>query len=386
MDPRDELDAYLDDELSEEERARLEEAMASDPSLRAEHDELAALVGDLRSLGEVEAPPNFLAGVMARVEAGEGIGDPLFEDEDEDEDSEETGPGLSLIDGGGDSEPELPDNVVRMPWWVKGPVLTAVAALLVVGIGYQMRGDLLGEPPAAAEVAMRPASDAAPVPTGAVADDFDAVVSVEAEEAPVAERLRMNGPTGESVAVGGAGSGATLRSAPPPKPKSTGLREVAAEPPTGIVRGNFDRAELGYSPEPEEADADAVAAAEPAELVPSDPAGALALAPAAEGQAGERAAMTAVAKLTTSDSSAIMQIRDGAEARGWSISFMSPRDGPVILSDALTEQVVEIVMPTGSEPAAQALLEAQGTFSFTSTSAGAESDQSRLRVTIVYRP
>ncbi len=384
MDPREELDAYLDGELSDEQRAELEEAMSADPSLRAEHDELAALVGDLRSLSGVEAPPNFLAGVMARVEAGEGIGDPLFEDDDEDE----AGPGLSLIDGGADSEPDLPDNVVRIPWWVKGPVLTAVAALLIVGVGYQMRGDQLGEPPSATAVAMRPASDAAPVPTGAVADDFDAVVSLEAEEAPVAERLRMSGPAGDSVAVGGAGSGATLRSAPPPpKPKSTGLREVAAEPPTGIVRGNFDRAELGYSPEPDVVeDADAVAAAEPAELIPSDPAGALALAPASEGQAGERAAMTAVAKLTTSDSSAIMQIRDGAEARGWSINFMSPRDGPVVLSDALTEQVVEIVMPTGSEPAAQAMLEAQGTFSFTSTSAGAESNQSRLRVTIVYSP
>ena len=57
LDPRDELNAYLDDELSDEERAELEEAMAADPALRAEHDELAELAQDLRSLGAVEAPP-----------------------------------------------------------------------------------------------------------------------------------------------------------------------------------------------------------------------------------------------------------------------------------------------------------------------------------------
>lgn len=394
MDPRDELNAYLDDELSDGARAELDEAMASDPALRAELAELEEVAQGLRSFGPVEAPPNFLAGVMARVDAGEGLGEPLFPDEDEDEDEDALAPtpGLSVVESG-DAEPDLPDNVIRVPWWVKGPALTAVAALLIVGISLQIRGDKLGEPPSATSVAMRPASDAAPpspIPTGAVTDDTDALASLDVEEVPVAERLRMNGPAGDTVAVGGAGSAATLRApAPTPKPTSTGLREVA-EPPTGIVMGNFDRVALGYSPEPapEAEEADAVADAEASELMPADPAGSLAVAPAApDAAAGERAAMAAIAQLTTSDSSAIMQIRDGAEAQGWSIHFVSPRDGPIVLSDALTEQVLELSFPAGAEPAAQAMLESRGTFSFSSTpAASAESNLSRLRVTIIYRP
>ena len=392
-DPRDELSAFLDDELSDEERAELEEAIASDPSLRAEHDALTELVGDLQALGDIEAPPNFLAGVLARVDAGELMDAPLFGDHAPDEAEK---PGLQVVPDAPEPETEVepvPDNVVRIPWWVKGPALTAVAALLLVGIGYQIRGPMLGAPPASESVAMRPVGDVAPMPTGAVAEDpladsMDMDAVAVAEEAPPAERLRMDGPAGEAVAVGGAGSGASLRAAPPAAPKrQNGIREVTNAPPPGVVMGNFDRAELGYSPEPEpeapaEAEADAVADA--GDLIPEPAPGALAMAPAAEAAAGDRPAMAAVAKLVTTDPQSIMQIRDTAEARGWGIRFISPAGGPVVLSDAQTEQVLELVVPGGAEAAAQGVLEGQGTFSFSTTPAASDSSQSRLRVTIVF--
>ncbi len=397
MDPRDELNAYLDDELSDEERAGLEEAMSADPALRAEHDELVELTQDLASLGAVQAPPNFLAGVMARIAAGEGLDEPLFEDAPDSAAEPVTTP---ILVPDAPVEPPLPDNVLRMPWWVKGPVLTALAALLIVGIGYQMRGGGLGDAPSPSSVAKWPAS---PVPTGSIADDLEDLAladsgSIMADEAPAAERLRMNGPTSDTVAVGGAGTGVAVHT-PPAAPKAvpSGIREVSG-PPSGIVMGNFDRVELGYSPEPADGpdtDTDAVAEAEDdgeapddeqAELMPDDPEGAMAMAPApGSGASADRAAMAAIAKLSTSDASAVMQIRDGAEARGWTVRFVSPRDGPVVLSDVQTEQVLELEFPAGSEPAAQAMLESRGSFSFSSTPANAESNQSRLRVTIIYR-
>lgn len=386
VDPRDELSAFLDDELSAEERAELEEAIASDPSLRAEHDELKDMVSDLRSLGQVEAPPNFLAGVMARIDAGEGVDDELFADS-----YEPPGDNLRVIEGGaGDPEPDvedepLPDNVVRFPWWVKGPALTAVAALLIIGIGYQVRGPMLGAPPAAESVAMRPAMDAAPMPTG-VSDELDLGASFDmggdaiaaAEEKPVAERLRMDGPAGDAVAVGGAGSGATLRTAPAPAPRrASGITEVKSAPPAGIVVGDF-------SPEPEpDVESDAVA---DAGLMPAEAAaGALSVAPAAESAPSDRTAMAAVAKLVTGEPQAILRIRDAAESNGWQIRFVSPADGPVVLSDSQTEQVVELVLPTGSEVQAQNVLESRGAFTFTSTPGAADSDRSRLRVTIIFQ-
>ena len=375
LEPRDELSAFLDDELSDEERAELEEALASDPSLRAEHDELNELVADLRSLGAVDAPPNFLAGVLARVEAGEGIGEPLFADEDA---------GLRVVPDVAREQP--PDNVVRLPWWLKGPALTAVAALLIVGVGYQMRGGGLGEPPSASSVAMRPATDAAPMPTGAAADDLDGMdmdILASAEEAPAAERLRMEAPAGESVAVGGAGGAAMRAPAPAARPRASGISEARGAPPPGIIVGNFDRGDVGdYAPEPKAAEAD-----EASELLPSDPGGAaLAMAPAAKADGGDRPAMAAIAQLLTSDSQSILQIRDAVEARGWTIRFVSPPDGPVVLSDALTEQVVELIVPTGSEATAQGILEGRGTFTISTTPSASDADASRLRVTIIYRP
>ncbi len=61
------LSAYLDGSLPESEAAEVEQALASDPALRAEYDAMKRAVGLLRGAGRVSAPPDLHARVMARV-------------------------------------------------------------------------------------------------------------------------------------------------------------------------------------------------------------------------------------------------------------------------------------------------------------------------------
>ena len=331
-------------------------------------------------MGDVSAPEGFFAGVMARVDAGEGVDEPLFADIGDEvvpltavasvEEATETG-GV-----------ELPDNVVLFPWWVKGPVVAAVAALVVVGVGISLRDPGPAGPPDASEVVAFATSEpsAAPRPTGRL--EGDGLVEVEPEETPeAAERIRMKPTDSEKVAVGGAGTSP----ARPVPPRRSGLREVEvpAEPPPGVVAV----AEAEYAPE---AGDDAVMGDEDAVdgsgLMPSSPAQALSASEPPSSRSADRSAMTAVASLRTSNGEAVAALRDAAARRGWQLSYVSPGDTAVKLSDIQPEAVVELTLPPGDEVAAQRVLDGLGTFKVTSTPERATSERSQLRVTIIYSP
>jgi negative regulator of sigma E activity len=61
------LSAYIDGDLSPAERADLERALASDPELREEYEQMLAAVELLRMHGPVSAPPDFHRKVMELV-------------------------------------------------------------------------------------------------------------------------------------------------------------------------------------------------------------------------------------------------------------------------------------------------------------------------------
>lgn len=382
IEPRDDLSALLDGELDDAELAVIEQELEGDAELRVELEELRGISDGLRSLPHVTAPDGFLAAVMGRIDAGEGLDEP----------EADVAPIEPLAE-------VPPDNVVRMSsWWVKGPVLTAVAALLLVGIGIGLRDQGPLGPPAASELVMRsPAAEVAPRPTGLVSDrslDGDALADagVEDEEAlsgDTAERIRMTPGESGRVAVGGAGTGPAVPSAP----RRSGIREAdSSAPPLGIVAV----AEAEYAPEPEpEAVRGAVAMAdEPLAEMAAEGLMPRASAPAALGvsdgvaspEPGERQAMTAVASLRTGDAAAVTSLRDVARSRGWALTFVSPGDAAVRLSDVLPEQVVELLLPPGDEIAAQTVLDGLGAFQFASTPERGEGASSRLRITIIYAP
>lgn len=376
----DDLSAFLDEELTDEERALLEEQLDDDAGLRAELEELRGVVDGVRSLGDARAPEGFLGAVLARVDAGEGLGEDLFP---EDGSANEAPTPLPSV--GTPSSPE--DNVVRFPWWLRGPAVAAVAAALVVGIGLSLRDPGPSEPPSVAELTTRPAgAPGAPVPTGAVEDAGDAVVALDPEELPTggAESIRMEPRGADRVAVGGAGTGATPP--PPPaasKPHSSGLREADAGAPDGVV----EVAAEAFAPEP---DAVADAADEDEESDDLMPAvvrnSALGMAPSSAGaDPGERAALSAVASLRTGRRDAIGALQDAARQRGWTLQFVSPAGGPLLLSDHQTEQVVVLEVPSGQEAAAQRVFDQLGTFGFSSTPTSFEGDTSQLRVTVIFQ-
>lgn len=63
----EDLSAWLDGELDADERRELEALLDADPELRAELDALESVRESLRRHGPVDAPPAFLAGVLAKV-------------------------------------------------------------------------------------------------------------------------------------------------------------------------------------------------------------------------------------------------------------------------------------------------------------------------------
>ena len=376
----DDLSAFLDEELTDEERALLEEQLDDDAGLRAELEELRGVVDGVRSLGDVRAPDGFLGAVLARVDAGEGLGEDLFPEDGSA--NEAPMPGVA--------SPPTPseDNVVRFPWWLRGPAVAAVAAALVVGIGLSLRDPGPSEPPSVAELTTRPAgSPGVPVPTGTVEDAGDAVVALDPEELPTGgvESIRMEPRGADRVAVGGAGTSATPQ--PPPaasKPHTSGLREAEADAPEGVVAVAAE----AFAPEPDAvADASADEDAESDDLMPAAARNsALGMAPASAGaDAGDRDALSAVASLRTGRRDAIGALQDAARQRGWALEFVSPAGGPLMLSDHQTEQVVVLKVPSGQEAAAQRVFDQLGTFGFSSTPTSAEGDTSQLRVTVIFQ-
>ena len=67
--PSEQLSAYLDGELSPEERASVDAALSEDPSLRAELDGLRQVVQWVREQGQVEAPMGFAEALDAKLAA-----------------------------------------------------------------------------------------------------------------------------------------------------------------------------------------------------------------------------------------------------------------------------------------------------------------------------
>ncbi len=69
MEERELLDAYLDHELTRDERDAVDEALADSPELAAELAELAAVRSSLRDLPDVEPPAGFFEGMLERGSA-----------------------------------------------------------------------------------------------------------------------------------------------------------------------------------------------------------------------------------------------------------------------------------------------------------------------------
>ena len=68
-DPGELLSGYLDGELPDDERARVERLLADDPRVRAELDELAAVRSALRALPPVALPDGFTERLLAAMDA-----------------------------------------------------------------------------------------------------------------------------------------------------------------------------------------------------------------------------------------------------------------------------------------------------------------------------
>ena len=410
LNPRDDLSALLDGELDAEALAAFEAEVEADEELRSELAGLREVASGLRALAEVRAPDGFLAGVMARIDAGDGVGEPLFAPIAVAVAPPLAGAVPAPVALPPDASPR-PNNVFRLPFWVRGPAIASLAAALLVGVGFALRDPGLGDPPALEELALGrvESGPASPRPTGLLREEAgedagdDGVVAVERAETPSAEDapapLRLRPEEAARVTMGGTGM------SPAAEPRRSGLRETGgrSRAPAGIYVAPFespelDTAEFAHAHE-ERADEDAFAAAdeEPSAEARSEAgAGGFAGAPAALSAApaakssrarptAERAAMEGIARLTTGDAGAILRLRDAVSAKGWILRFLSPAEGPVTLSDAHPEQVLELVIPAGSEAAAQLLLERHGAFSFLSTSEASADDASRLRVTVVFR-
>lgn len=67
FDRQERLTAYLDDELTPDERAALEDELARDPDLRDELESLRATASALRNLGAPQAPEAFVREVETRI-------------------------------------------------------------------------------------------------------------------------------------------------------------------------------------------------------------------------------------------------------------------------------------------------------------------------------
>jgi len=286
---REHLSAYLDGQLSGDELARMEESLAEDAGLRSELEELQALVADLDSLPEVEAPAGLIASVLAQV-----ADLPIPSELPPTESAELPAQSSGLLDVSAAEAPReaAVSNVVRLSWWIKGPAVSALAAVLVLGVTWVLNPPA-SEPPDAALAAFStsPAADrlAAPSPSGVLdSGDTDGVVELDLADADgsaegaeddleaAAEPL-MAEPT-PRVAVGMTGGGSP--SSPRPPARAASRRSERPVPSSAVGPDGVYEAEWE-----EEAAAPAVASAASAD--------AAARAPAAESPRRERARRSA---------------------------------------------------------------------------------------------
>ena len=182
----EQLSAWIDGELSEAEAAELEAELARDPSLRAELEELEAVVQLLHRDGPVSAPDGFEARVLARTER-------------------ERIPGLRLA-------------WVRRPLGVPIEVWglgLAVAAALVVTVLPTLRGGQPEEPPepAALDVRPFPKTESAVPPPGSSAAPGD-----DKDHTQLLNRGRTSGNVGGGTADEGPTQAEDVVPIEPPAP------------------------------------------------------------------------------------------------------------------------------------------------------------------------
>ncbi len=258
----DRLSEYLDGELSGDELARMEEALAADPALRAELEELRALVDRLGSLPPVKAPEGLVASVMEAT--------------------------ADLAIGVQSGDLPVAANVV---FW-KTPWFGAVAAMLLVGVGVvfvNQGGETMAPPsPAMMAASEEPAASTIPSPSGSLRgedlDAGDAVVdagfAADAEEAArerLADRLAAEGGSGAEgrplmeeatprVMNGVTGPAEAPAASPPPASRpARDVRRESAVGPDGVFEAEWESDdgvvmhELDPSPAPEEPTAGAFA-------------------------------------------------------------------------------------------------------------------------------
>ncbi len=179
------LSEYLDGELSGDELTRMEAALDADPAFRPELEELRALIGDLGSLPEVQAPAGLLGAVLAStadLAIGLDVGEAVAE----------SGQFAAAL-------PPPISTAANVAFW-KTPWFGAVAAVLVLGVGvmFSMQGTSQPEssmaPPSPMAFEAAPDGSSVPSPSGALVDAdagdavVDAGIGAEAEEA-ARERL-----------------------------------------------------------------------------------------------------------------------------------------------------------------------------------------------------
>ncbi len=254
---REHLSAYLDGQLSGDDLSRMEASLAEDAGLRSELDELQALVADLDSLPEVEAPAGLVASVLAQV-SDLPIPSELEPTESSDL-SQQSSPLLDVSAAEAPHEAAV-SNVVRLSWWIKGPAVSALAAVLVLGVTWVLNPPVSGPPDASlAAFSTSPAAErlAAPAPSGVLdSEDVDGLVELNIaagagpadaaeDELEAASEPLMAEPT-PRVSVGMTGGGSP--SSPRPPSRASARRSERSVPssavgPDGVYEAEWEEAD-----------------------------------------------------------------------------------------------------------------------------------------------
>ena len=293
---RELFSAYIDGDVSEQVREQIERRCDEEDELRAELDDLRAVVGALSSFPEVSAPQGFASRVLSEVE-------------DLDIPSQHARGAASA------SAHDQALESLSVPMWLKGSIAASLAATLVVGF-FVLRAPLKGdfhamdslgmneEAVASWDVPMGTGVDELPVlpmdeaedDSGGQLADTDGVVSVDAPEqesaaGPRQDRLTKSIQPPESArppqqAVKGkqaaGGQQLSTRGRSRPTSKGSGLKEVTSdqtqqvyeaeheEEQVLVAAANEPAAETTQSADQKALEDDGVVALSEKEVSPSD--------------------------------------------------------------------------------------------------------------------
>ena len=386
---RDALSAYLDGELPPEEVARIEALLAEDEELASELEALRGIVSDLGSLPEIQAPEGFVAAVMARVDEGATVVD--YEAERR---------RLAAVREAADPDDvPVPLAASASPrWWLKGPLIVAAAALLVIGVGRLMVAPTEGPPSmmaAAPRASSGPSLSAAPSPTGGGDSPRPS------DEPPLG--LSESAP---DVAVGFAGSPSSRPASPAAaaaKPATRRRSGITVAPessrPEGIYAADYELADAEPAAAGEgAASSDASAPAAPASASPAP--GAPGLPTANEVVVAEASSVDDEASsspvgaesaeppgpvagtLQVSRVDAMKSLESAVRARGWTLRHLGTKSQSMEFDAAHKSRTVEVAAQA-SEAEVRTLLAAHGSVGPGSYGPGADGVV-RLRLTVVY--